>query len=162
MDYLRRRTAMPENVDRNFLECLLPGIDCAVDTIGRFDPIDLAGAQLGVNGRASVTKFHRQGVAAEHHRYSMPRVAMPRGSLAGREAHPSNQRCSMVVQDFLEQGLDRFRGTAQGDAPKAKSIYRALRNATASAAASYISGPDPASLWRRMPGADPTTCSQLP
>src|SRR5580704_8276167 len=109
MDYLRRRTAMPENVDRNFLECLRPSIDGAVDTIGRFDPIDLAGAQLGVNGRASVTKFHRQGVAAEDNRYAMPGVAVPRASLAGREAHASNQRRSASVQDFLVNDANPYR-----------------------------------------------------
>jgi|HubBroStandDraft_1064217.scaffolds.fasta_scaffold67701_2 hypothetical protein len=146
MDYLRRGIGMPEKVDRDFLEYLLPGIDGAVDTIRRFDPIHLAGRQLGVNARASIAKFDRQGVPTEHNRNPVPWVAVPRRSLAGRKAHPSNQRLSVPMQDFLEQGVDRFRGPVRGDAPKRKFIKRALRNAPAAAAASYISSPDLASL----------------
>jgi hypothetical protein len=146
VDYLRRRIGMPEKVDRDFLEYLFAGIDGAVGTIGRFDPIDLSGRQLCANGRASVAKFDRQGVATENDGYAMPGVAVPRGSLAGRKAQPSNQRRSVVIQDFLEHGVDPFRGPAPEEAPKRKSVLRALQRAVIFRAASYISSRDPAFL----------------
>jgi hypothetical protein len=146
MDYLRRGIGMPEKIDRNFLEYLLTGIDGAVDAIRRFDPIDLSRAQLGVNGRASIAKFDRQGVPAEHNRNPVPWVAVPRRSLAGRKAHPSNQRRSVAMQDFLEQGLDRFRGPVRSDTPKEEIHPPSSWACPVAAAASYISSPDPASL----------------
>ena len=64
--------------DGNFLVYSLADIDCAMDVIGRFVPIDLPGYDSDVVARVSVSEFDPQGMAAEDDRYAMPWVTMPR------------------------------------------------------------------------------------
>lgn len=60
--------------DGNFLVYSLADIDCAMDVIGRFVPIDLPGYDSDVVARVSVSEFDPQGMAAEDDRYAMPWV----------------------------------------------------------------------------------------
>ena len=54
--------------DGNFLVYSLADIDCAMDVIGRFVPIDLPGCDFDVVARVSVSEFDSQGMAAEDDR----------------------------------------------------------------------------------------------
>jgi hypothetical protein len=101
--------------DGNFLVYSLADIDCAMDMIGRFVPIDLPGCDFDVVARVSVSEFDPQGIAAEDDRYAMAWVTMPRRAHAGCETQASNQRCSSSVEDFLGHSLDPSRHRTNQD-----------------------------------------------
>ena len=75
-----------------------------MDAIGWLVPIHLARVDLHALSHALIAVFDGQGVAAQDYGDSMERVAVPRGSLAGREPQPSHQIVSAMVELFLGHG----------------------------------------------------------
>jgi hypothetical protein len=85
----------------DLLENLFADIDCAMDTVARLNPIDLADCDLPRHRGSAIAKFDMQQVSAQNHSYAMKRVVMPRGGFAGREPLAAHEVISPMMEHLL-------------------------------------------------------------
>ena len=95
---------MVKKEDGDLLVDLPANVDGTMDAIGRLLPMCLAWGDCNVLGLVPILVFDMQRVATQDHGDPVEGVAMPRCSLAGREAQPSNQVVSAMVKHLLGHG----------------------------------------------------------
>jgi hypothetical protein len=98
---LRLCARVIEEEDGDLLVRLLTHIDTAVNPIRRLVPVRLPSGDIKVIALATISVFDGECIASEDHRHPMKWITVPRHRLAGREAQPTDERCSTLEESFL-------------------------------------------------------------
>jgi hypothetical protein len=98
---LRLRVRAVKEKSHDLFEDFSANVDCAVDAIGRFHPIDFADSDVPLLRFFPVTELDIQQVAAHDDCHTMKRIAMPRGGLSRAQPLAADQVISAMMQHLL-------------------------------------------------------------
>jgi hypothetical protein len=98
---LWNRVRAVEQEDCDLFVSLLADIRGAVNALGWLLPLDLSRRNLDAMALSSIAVLDQKHIPAQHDRYPMKRIAMPRHGFAGCETETTNHGGSMMKEDFV-------------------------------------------------------------